>query len=95
MVAELSRVRLSDVEADVFGARQDKPLTLIEIRFEMRIRTDVGRGKASQAARSCRAKQHGRFNPAAGNSCLGRDHQDLNVVFSFKRDSNCLWRMPL
>ena len=45
MVAELSRVRLSDVEVDVFGMRQDKPPTLTEIRFEMRIRTDVDEEK--------------------------------------------------
>lgn len=33
------------VEVDVFGVRQDKPPTLTEIRFEMRIRTDVDEEK--------------------------------------------------
>ena len=45
MVAELSRVRLCEVVVDVSGVRQDKPPTLTEIRFEMRVQTDVDEEK--------------------------------------------------
>jgi len=45
MVAELSRVQLIDMEVDVSGSRQDKPPTLTEIRYAIRVRADVSEEK--------------------------------------------------
>ena len=41
MVAELSGVRLLDLEVDVSATRQDKPPTLTEIRYAIRVRTEA------------------------------------------------------
>jgi len=41
MVAELSRVQLTELEVDVIGARQDKPPTLTEIHYVIRVCAEV------------------------------------------------------
>ncbi len=41
MVAEMSRVQLSEVEVDVAGTRQDRPPILTAVRFVVAVRTDA------------------------------------------------------
>jgi uncharacterized OsmC-like protein len=45
MVAELSRVELTEVEIDVSGARQDKPPRLTEVHFEIGVRAEADEAK--------------------------------------------------
>jgi len=48
MVAELSRVQLIEMEVDVSGVRQDKPPTLTEIRYAVRVRAEVAEEKLAK-----------------------------------------------
>ncbi len=45
MVAEMSRVPLTDMEIDVSGTRQDKPPTLTAIHFAIRVRAEADEEK--------------------------------------------------
>ena len=48
MVAELSRVRLIDLEVDISAVGQDKPPTLTEIRYAIRVRAEVDEEKLAR-----------------------------------------------